>query len=91
MPGPLLDAYINRQEAVRAQAKLDLAEAVLFGMAGYHGSPSYVAWVERLRLLINGDLVRTPSGRPESVLSIRARREAGRAERERLRRQAAPA
>jgi hypothetical protein len=89
MPGPLLDAFINRRHAIRAQGLLDMAEAVFFAMVG---GEAYAAWRQRYELMIHGEAPRTTtSGKPESVLQIRARREAGRAERDRQRRLAAEA
>jgi hypothetical protein len=92
MPGPLLNAFIDRRFAVRAQRMLDMSEAVYYGMLGFHGGEGYGAWRARLERLIHGEApVATANGKPESFLAIKARREAGRAERERQRRLAAEA
>lgn len=92
MPGPLLDAHINREPMIRAQFMLDVAEAVTMGSGAstQGGLGAYLSWRNRLEQFVQGDAIRS-DGHAESFLSIRARREAGRAERERQRRERAEA
>jgi hypothetical protein len=92
MPAPLLDAHITRMPVVRAQFMLDVAEAVAFGAGvASGGHDAYTAWRNRLEQFVHGDAIFRADGSVESFQAIRARREAGRAERERQRREAAEA